>query len=93
MSDVKRYDPINEDGTCGVCVEDADYGAYVEYADYAALETELAQLRAWQEPVGEVQLKTGGGISLLHVDLRQPLPPGTKLYTAPQPSAVPEEKE
>lgn len=37
---VKRYDPINSDGTCGMCIEDADYGAYVEYADYAALEDE-----------------------------------------------------
>ena len=45
MSDVKRYDPINKDGTCGVCIEDADYGAYVEYADYAALEAELAKLK------------------------------------------------
>ena len=44
MSDVKRYDPINQDGTCGVCIEDADYGAYVEYADYAALEAELDRL-------------------------------------------------
>ena len=49
MSDVKRYDPINNDGTCGVCIEDADYGAYVEYADFAALEAELAKLRAGQE--------------------------------------------
>lgn len=38
------------------------------------------------EPAGEVQLRTGGGISLLHVELAQPLPPGTKLYTAPQPA-------
>ena len=43
---VKRYDPINSDGTCGMCVEDADYGAYVEFADYAALEAENAKLRA-----------------------------------------------
>ncbi len=43
---VKRYDPINSDGTCGMCVEDADYGAYVEFADYAALEAELAKMRA-----------------------------------------------
>lgn len=43
---VKRYDPINSDGTCGMCVEDADYGAYVEFADYAALEAERDQLRA-----------------------------------------------
>ena len=50
-SEVKRYDPINSDGTCGMCVEDADYGAYVDYADYAALEAELARLRAGQEPV------------------------------------------
>lgn len=52
MGDVKRYDPINSDGTCGMCIEDADYGAYVEYADYAALEAELAKLRACGEPVG-----------------------------------------
>ena len=43
---VKRYDPINSDGTCGMCVEDADYGAYVEYSDYAALAAENARLRA-----------------------------------------------
>lgn len=44
-SEVKRYDPINSDGTCGMCVEDADYGTYVEYADYAALEAECERLR------------------------------------------------
>ena len=43
---VKRYDPINSDGTCGMCVEDADYGAYVEYEDFAALEAECDALRA-----------------------------------------------
>ena len=43
---VKRYDPINSDGTGGMCVEDADYGAYVDYADYAAIEAENAKLRA-----------------------------------------------
>ena len=41
---MKRYDPINNDGTCGMCVEDADYGTYVEYADYAALEAKCANL-------------------------------------------------
>ena len=40
-TEVKRYDPINSDGTCGMCVEDADYGTYVEYADYAALSAKL----------------------------------------------------
>jgi len=53
------------------------------------LEAELAALKAQQvgqEPAGEVHLRTGGGISLLHVELAQPLPPGTKLYTAPQPA-------
>jgi hypothetical protein len=45
---VKRYDPINSDGTCGMCVEDADYGAYVEFADYAALAAELSALKAQQ---------------------------------------------
>lgn len=44
MSEVKRYDPINSDGTCGICVEDADYGAYVEYSDYAALDAECEKL-------------------------------------------------
>ena len=46
MNGVKRYDPVNSDGTCGMCVEDADYGAYVEYADYAALEAELKKVKA-----------------------------------------------
>lgn len=53
------------------------------------LRTELSALKAQQvgqEPAGEVHLRTGGGISLLHVELAQPLPPGTKLYTAPQPA-------
>ena len=49
------------------------------------LRAELAEVKGW-DAVGEVQLRTGGGISLLHVDLTQPLPPGTKLYTAPQPA-------
>lgn len=44
MSEVKRYDPINSDGTCGTCVEDPDYGAYVEFSDYAALEAECDSL-------------------------------------------------
>lgn len=42
---VKRYDPISSDGTCGMCIEDADYGAYVEYEDYSALEAECERLR------------------------------------------------
>lgn len=41
---VKRYDPINSDGTCGMCIEDADYGAYVEYEDFTALEAECDSL-------------------------------------------------
>lgn len=45
-SEVKRYDPINSDSTCGMCAEDADYGAYVEYADYATLHAEAEALRA-----------------------------------------------
>ena len=55
----------------------------------AELRAELSALKARQveqEPAGEVHLWTGGGISLLHVELAQPLPPGTKLYTAPQPA-------
>lgn len=50
---------------------------------------ELSALKAQQvgqEPAGEVHLRTGGGISLLHVELAQPLPPGTKLYSVPQPA-------
>lgn len=53
------------------------------------LRAELSALKAQQvgqEPAGEVHLRKGGGISLLHVELAQPLPPGTKLYTAPQPA-------
>ena len=53
------------------------------------LRAELSALKAQQvgqEPAGEVHLRTGGGISLLHVELAQSLPPGTKLYTAPQPA-------
>lgn len=41
---VKRYDPISSDGTCGMCIEDADFGAYVEYEDFAALEAECDSL-------------------------------------------------
>ncbi len=41
---VKRYDPINSDGTCGTCVEEPDYGAYVEFADYDALQRKACQL-------------------------------------------------
>ena len=41
---VKRYDPISSDGTCGMCIEDADFGAYVEYEDYVAIETECDSL-------------------------------------------------
>nr|WP_286948314.1 DUF551 domain-containing protein [Pseudomonas sp. UBA6718] len=47
---------------------------------------ELKAQQVGQEPAGEVHLRKGGGISLLHVELAQPLPPGTKLYTAPQPA-------
>ena len=53
------------------------------------LRAELAEVKG-REAVGEVQLRTGGGISLLHVDLTQPLPPGTKLYTLPPASHVQE---
>ena len=44
MSEIKRYEPINIDGTCGICAEDAD-GAYVDYRDFAALNDELAALK------------------------------------------------
>jgi hypothetical protein len=64
MSLVKRYEPVNSDGTCGVCVEDADYGAYVEYADYDTLRTanqrlegEVARLlSAITESIGLIDL-------------------------------------
>ena len=58
-------------------------------AEAASLRAKLSALKAQQvgqEPAGEVHLRTGGGISLLHVELAQSLPPGTKLYTAPQPA-------
>lgn len=61
-SEVKRYDPINSDGTCGMCVEDADYGAYVEYADYASLEAECERLTT-QNRITSTQLET-----LLHAN-------------------------
>ena len=51
-------------------------------AEVERLRAELAEVKG-REAVGEVQLRTGGGISLLHVDLTQPLPPGTKLYASP----------
>lgn len=51
-------------------------------ADNTKLRAELDEVKG-REAVGEVQLRTGGGISLLHVDLTQPLPPGTKLYALP----------
>lgn len=44
MSEIKRYEPINIDGTCGICAEDAN-GAYVDYRDFAALNDELAALK------------------------------------------------
>lgn len=98
MSDVKRYVT-----TCD-CMSPAAWGDYVRHDDYAALEAELAKLRAGQEPVAfywqdvgyknpnrhgpyfgrptEAALRNvdGGAIPVL-------------LYTTPQPSAVPEEKE
>ena len=58
------------------------------------LEAELAKLRAGQEPVAELlrgQSAIGTWFDLNVFD--QTVPNGTKLYTAPQPSAVPEEKE
>ena len=53
-SEVKRYDPINSDGTCGTCVEDPDYGAYVEFADYAALHAEAEALRAQRDKMAQI---------------------------------------
>jgi len=44
MSEIKRYEPINIDGTCGLCVEDPD-GAYADYSHLAALQAELAALK------------------------------------------------
>jgi len=44
MSEIKRYEPINIDGTCGLCAEDPD-GAYVDYCHLAALQAELAALK------------------------------------------------
>lgn len=80
---VKRYDPINNDGTCGMCVEDADYGAYVEYADYAALEAECARLKnsllaitarhfaeVWQKRTSDAELEQylSAGIAQLEAE-------------------------
>ena len=41
---VKRYDPINSDWTCGICIEDPDYGAYVEFKDYDSPQSLNAEL-------------------------------------------------
>ena len=89
---VKRYDPISSDGTCGMCIEDADYGAYVEYSDYAALEAELAKLRAGQEPVAWISWTNEDPewkLKMLAEPVHPPVVP-LKLYTAPPPSAVPD---
>ena len=53
---VKRYDPISSDGTCGMCIEDADYGAYVEYEDFAAIEAECDALRAENDRLQRLQI-------------------------------------
>lgn len=63
-----------------------DLDTVIDDAYQAGLSHARAQSADKGEPVGEAQLKTGGGISLLHVNLIQPLPPGTKLYTTRQPA-------
>ena len=54
MSEVKRYDPINSDGTCGICIEEPGYGTYVEFADYDALHAEAEALRAQRDKMAQI---------------------------------------
>ena len=81
MSDVKRF-------WADLCVQHVEA---VLYSDYAALEAELAKLRAGQEPVAVVD-KHVPSAEIQWTDHGEELclPHGTKLYTAPQPSAVPD---
>ena len=72
MSDVKRF-------WADLCVHHVEA---VLYSDYAALEAELAKLRAGQEPVAFKKPSV-----LKDCNVRY------SASTAPQPSAVPEEKE
>ena len=76
-----------DSAVCGEYYYDSTYQC--DACKIKELQAELSALKAQQvgqEPAGEVHLRTGGGISLLHVELAQSLPPGTKLYTAPQPA-------
>lgn len=83
MSDVKRYVT-----TCD-CMSPAAWGDYVRYDDYAALEAELAKLRAGQEPVAYITGQFAGRCVIEAINRAAVLPTGMALYSAPQPSAVP----
>ena len=67
-----------------------DGGEYVMHDDYAALEAELAKLRAGQEPVAYITGYHGGRCIIEPVNRAAVLPSGMALYTTPQPSAVPD---
>lgn len=92
MSDVKRWThhvtwdcDLNIQATMMALRSD---GEYVLASDYAALEAELAKLRAGQEPVAVVK-ESQYLLGDTSDEISELLPIGTKLYTTPQPSAVP----
>ncbi len=70
-NEVKRYDPINSDGTCGMCIEDADYGAYVEYADYAALEADRDRLKVIADNYYALLVDANVELAKLRAELEQ----------------------
>lgn len=57
------------------------------------MRAELAKLRAGQEPVAYITGQFAGRCVIEAINRAAVLPTGMALYTAPQPSAVPEEKE
>lgn len=88
MHEVKRYDAVH------LRYEDSNirYGEGCEVevvtaSDYAALEAELARLRAGQEPVAYITGYHGGRCIIEPVNRAAVLPSGMALYTTPQPSA------
>ena len=81
MSDVKRYTN---------CVVGMPGVEMVLASDYATLEAELAKLRAGQEPVAYITGQFAGRCVIEAINRAAVLPTGMALYSAPQPSAVPD---
>lgn len=91
MSDVKRYEAVH------LRYEENNirYGEGCEVevvlaSDYAALEDELAKLRAGQEPVAYITGQFAGRCVIEAINRAAVLPTGMALYATPQPSAVPD---